>query len=113
MDLRLQSIYRITHRLAKLVYPLSICSPPKRITDIGAEHPKVHAILFVGHLVLTAFEPGASHSRGIKLTLIVVRRIVATPKTAGAGVILNASFPMFTSPMATSSETMAPSCLLG
>ena len=40
----------------------------------------------------------------MKLTLIVVRRVVTMPKTAGAGVMLDASFPMPTRPMATSSE---------
>ena len=49
----------------------------------------------------------------MKPTLIVVRRIVATPKTAGAGVILDASFPMFTRLIATSSETIAPSRFVG
>ena len=49
----------------------------------------------------------------MRLTLIVVRRMVATPKTAGAGVMLEASFPMFTKPMATSSERIAPSRLFG
>ena len=49
----------------------------------------------------------------MKLTLIVVRRIVTTPKTAGAGVMLEASFPMFTRPMATSSERIAPSRFFG
>ena len=47
------------------------------------------------------------------LTLIVVRRIVARPKTAGAGVMLEASFPMLTRPMATSSERIAPSRFVG
>ena len=47
----------------------------------------------------------------MKPTLIVVRRIVATPKTAGAGVMFDASFPMFTRPIATSSERIAPSCV--
>ena len=114
MDSRLQSIYRIAYRLAELVYPLSIHSPPKRITDISAEYPEVHAILFVGHLVLTMIEPGVSRSRrGMKPTLIVVRRIATTPKTAGAGVMLDASFPMFTRPIATSSERIAPLCFVG
>ena len=49
----------------------------------------------------------------MRFTLIVVRRIVAIPKTAGAGVILEASFPIFTRPMATSSERMAPSRFVG
>ena len=114
MDSRLQSVYRASYRLAELVCPLSTRSPPKGITDIGAEYPEVHAILFVGHLVLTTVESGGSHSRrGVKRTLIVVRRIVATPKTAGAGVMLDASFPMFTRPMATSSERIAPSRFAG
>ena len=51
--------------------------------------------------------------REMELTLIVVRRIVATPKTAGAGVMLEASFPMFTRPMAISSERTTPSRLVG
>ena len=38
---------------------------------------------------------------------------MATPKTAGAGVMLDASFPMFTRPMATSSERMAPLRFVG
>ena len=49
----------------------------------------------------------------MELTLIVVRRIVATPKTAGAGVMLEASFPMFTRPMAISSERITPSLFFG
>ena len=49
----------------------------------------------------------------MRLTLIVVRRIVATPKTAGAGVMPEASLPMFTRPMATSSERIVPSRLFG
>ena len=49
----------------------------------------------------------------MKHTLIVVRRIVATPKTAGAGVMLDASFAMFTRPMATSSKRIAPSRFVG
>ena len=49
----------------------------------------------------------------MKHTLIVVSRIVATPKTAGAGVMLDASFPMFTRPMATSSDRIAPSRFTG
>ena len=57
MDSRLQSIYRIAYRLAELVYPLSIRSPLKRVTDIGAQYPEVHAILFVSHLVLTTLSP--------------------------------------------------------
>ena len=113
-DSRLQSVDRISYRLAELVCPLSIRSPPKGITDIGAEYPEVHTILFVGHLVLTTVESGGSHSRrGLERALIVVRRIVATPKTAGAGVMLDASFPMFTRLMATSSERIAPSRFIG
>ena len=109
-DSRLQPIYRIAYRLAELVRPLSIRSPSKRITDIGTEYSEVHTILLVGHLVLTTFELGGSRSqRGVKHTLIVVRRIAATPKTAGAGVMLDASFPMFNRSMATSSEKIAPS----
>ena len=49
----------------------------------------------------------------MKLTLIVARRIATTPKTAGAGVMLEASFPMFTRPRATSNERIAPSCFFG
>ena len=45
----------------------------------------------------------------MKLTLIVVRRIVVTPKIARAGVMLDASFPMFTRPIATLSERIVPS----
>ena len=83
---RLQQIHRIVHRLAELVCPVPIRSPLKQIADVSAKYSEVHAILFVGHLVLTTFEPGTSRSQmGMKLTLIVVRRIVATPKTAGAG----------------------------
>ena len=60
------------------------------------------------------FEPGTFRSRrGTKPTLIVVRRITATPKTAGAGVMLDASFPVFNRPMATSSERIAPSRFVG
>ena len=111
-DSRLQLIYRIAHRLAELVSPLSVRSPPKGVTDVGTQYTEVHAILFVGELILGTFEPGISHSRrGMKLTLIVVRRIVTTPKTAGAGVMLEASFPMFTRPIATSSERIAASRL--
>ena len=107
-NLRLQPIYRIAHQLAELVCLLSIRSPPKRITNMGTEYPEFHTILFVDHLVLTMPEPAISRSRrGMNPTLIVVRRIVATPKTAGAGVMLDASFPMFTRPMATSSERIA------
>ena len=108
IDSRLQPIYCIAHRLIELVYPSSARSPPERIADIGTEYSKVYAVLFIGHLVLTVFESRTSRSQqGTKLTLIVVRRIVATPKTAGAGVALEASFPMFTRPMATSSERIA------
>ena len=65
IDSRLQPVYCTTHRLAELVCPLSISSPPEYITDIGAEHPKIHTILFVGHLVLAMFEPGRLvHGRG-------------------------------------------------
>ena len=109
----LQPVYCIAHRLAELICPLPIRSPPKCITDVAAEYTEVHAILFVGHLVLTAFEPGTSRLFGMKHTLIVVRRIVATPKTAGTGVMLDASIPMLTRPMATSSERIAPSRLFG
>ena len=110
IDSRLQPVYRIVYRLAEFVCRLSARSPPERITDIGAEYSEVHAILFVGHRVLVVFEYGASHSGGggVKLTLIVVSRIVTTSKTAGAGVMLEASFPMFTRPMATSSERIPP-----
>ena len=55
---RLQPVYRITHRLAELVCPLPIRSPPKHITDITAEYPEVNAILFVGQLVLTGLSLG-------------------------------------------------------
>ena len=113
IDSLLQPVYRIAYRLAELVCRLPARSPPKRITDVGAQYPEVHAILLIGHLVLTVFEPGRSRSRrGTKLTLIVVRRIVTTPKTVGAGVMLEASFPMFTRLMATSSERIAASRLV-
>lgn len=36
-------------------------------------------------------------------------RIVATPKTARAGIVLDASFPMFARLIATSSNRIAPS----
>ena len=52
-------------------------------------------------------------AEGVKPTLIVVRRIVATPKTAGAGVMLDASFPIFTRPMAISSKRIPPSRFVG
>ena len=114
IDSRLQPVYRMAHRLAELVCLLSARSPPKRITYIGTEYPEVHAILFVGHLVLNMLEPEPSRSRqGVRLTLIVVRRIVATPKTAGAGVMLEASLPMFTRQIATSSERIVSSRLFG
>ena len=114
IDSRLQLGYRVAHRLAEFVFLLSACSPLKRITDVGTVYPKVHAILIVGHLVLAMFEPWTSRSRqGVGLTLIVVRRIVTTPKTAGAGVILDASFPMFTRSIATSSERITPLRLFG
>ena len=114
IDSRFQLVYRIAYGLAQFVCPLSICSPPKGVTDVGAEYPEIHAILFVRQLVLTMLESGTSRSRrGMRLTLIVVRRIVTTPKTAGAGVMLEASFPMFTRPMATSSERIALSRFFG
>ena len=110
IDSRLQPIYRVAHRFPKFVYLLPIRSLPKRITDSGTKYPEVHAILIVGHLVLTTSEPGISYSwRGTKLTLIVVRRIAEISKTAGAGVMLAASFPMLTRPMATSSDWIASS----
>ena len=108
IDSRLQPVYRVAHRLAELICPLPARSPPKCITDIGAEYPEVHAILFIGHLVLVVFEHGMFRSgRGMQLTLITVRRVVTTPKTAGAGVMLAVSFPMPTRLMATSSERIA------
>ena len=108
IDSHFQPVYRIAHRFAELVCPLPIRSPPKRITDVAAEYTEVHTILFIGHLVLTTVEPGRSRSFEMKHTLIVVRRIVATPKIAGAGVMLEASFPMLTRPMAMSSEAITP-----
>ena len=112
IDSRFQLMYRITHGLAEFVCPFSFRSPPEGVTDIGAEYPEVHTILFVRQLVLAVFEPVTSHSRkGMELTLIVVRRMPTTPKTAGAGVMLEASFPIFTKPMATSSERTAASRL--
>ena len=65
IDSLLQPVYRTAHRLAEFVCPLPARSPPKCITDIGAEYPEVHAILFVDHLVLAMFEPGRLvHGRG-------------------------------------------------
>ena len=56
-------------RLAELVCPLSTRSPPKGITDVGAEYPEAHAILIIGRLVLAVFEPGTSRlPKGVKLT---------------------------------------------
>ena len=62
IDSRLQPVYRIAYGLAELVRPLSIRSPPKGITDIGAEYPEVDTILFVCQLILAAIKPGASRS---------------------------------------------------
>ena len=65
IDSIFQSVYRIAYRLAEFVCRLSARSPPERITDVGAQYPKVHAILFVDHLVLAMFEPGRLvHGRG-------------------------------------------------
>ena len=44
----------------------------------------------------------------MRFTLIVVRRVTA-PKTAGTGVMVDASSPMLTRPLATSSERIEPS----
>ena len=65
MNSRLQPAHRITDGLAKVLWLLSICSSFKGIADIGAEYPKFHAILIVGHLVLGRYGLGTSH-RGRK-----------------------------------------------
>ena len=63
IDSHLQPIYRVAHGLAELVRLLSVRSPLKGVTYVGAEYSEIHAILFVRQLVLTMFEPGRSHSR--------------------------------------------------
>ena len=63
IDSPLQLLYRVAHGLAEIVHPLSIRSPPKGVTHVGAEYPEVDAILFVGQLVLSIIEPGTSRSR--------------------------------------------------
>ena len=39
IDSHLQPIYGVAHRLAELLCLLSVGSPPKRVTDVGAEYP--------------------------------------------------------------------------
>ena len=87
-------IYCIAHRLAELVQFLPAHPPFERFADIGARQPKIDVVLFVGHRVLTAREPGSSRKRK-ELTRIMVRRAATEPKTGFTGVVFVASFMMF------------------
>ena len=114
IDPPLQPVYRIAYRLAELLFPPFARSLPKHITGIGTKYSKIHTFLVIGHFVLTTFKPRPFRSqREMRLTLIVVRRVVATPKTAGAGVMAEASVPIFTRRMAPSSERITPPRFVG
>ena len=63
VDSHLQPSCRVAYGLTEFVRPCSARSLPKGVTEFGAEYPEVHAILFVGQLVLVAFEPGTPRSR--------------------------------------------------
>ena len=57
-------------------------------------HPKINVVLLVGDRILDLHEPKIDY-RTRKRTLIIVRRTLAEPKTALAGVMLEISFVRF------------------
>jgi len=62
-DPRRQLIYRFTHGLTEVLQFLSIHSPVKRSTDIGAAQPEFNILMFVHHRILDTREPEARRHR--------------------------------------------------
>ena len=110
---RLQLIYRITHRLAEVVHPLSIHSPVKGCTNIGAEQPELDVILFIDHRILPMCEPCTFRHKRRGHTRIMVRMMATEPKTALAGGILEISLVRCRLSMAMFSKKRTPSCPFG
>ena len=103
----------LAHRVAELVHAFSFQSSTEGETDVGARLPKFDVISLIGHRVLELFQPVAYQQRSRRLTLIIARRILAEPKTALAGVMLEASFARFKASMRTFNAEMVPSRSLG
>ena len=104
----------LAHRVAELVQILSFQSSAEGETDVGEHLPKFDVIRLIGHFVLELFQPGdyQQRKRG-KPTLIIARRMLAEPKTALAGVILETSFARFKASITTFNAETVPSCSLG
>ena len=111
---RRQLFDRLAHRVADLTQALPFQSSTEDETDVGACLPKFDVIGLIGHRVLERFQPVPYQQRmRRRLTLIMARRILAEPKTALAGVILEASFARFKASMRTFNAEMVPSRSLG
>ena len=107
---------RFEHRAVEVIQALPLQSTVKNRADSGAGQPKVDVIHLVGHRVLDAFQSAIDEGEvltGRKLTLIIVRATPTEPKTALAGVIVEASFARFKASMAAFNVETAPSRSLG
>ena len=104
----------LAHRVVEIVQFLPAQPPVQGGTDICTGQPKFDVVHLVGHLVLSAFQSTIDQQKTRrKLTLIIVRITLTVPKTALAGVMLDASFARFKASTATFNAVIVPSRSLG
>jgi len=101
---RCQLPNRLAYRPAELIQSPSVHPPVESPTHIGACQPELDKVGFVGHRVLVSVSLEQISGEEGKRTLIIVRRTLTVPKTAGAGVMLVASFMIFMASMAALSD---------
>jgi len=106
---RHQLLNRVVRGPTEFIQPSSVHPPFKSPTHVSAGQPELDTVGFVGHRILVRYEPGTNCRSGEKHTLIIVKRTLTVPKTAGAGVMLVASFRMFMASMAVLSDEIVMS----